>query len=51
MLREGSDYGRPIVVTQPESEVARAIDGVAAELARMGVRRIRLPVLNLAPKG
>ena len=51
VLREGSDYGRPIVVTQPESEVARAIDGVAGELAGMGVRRIRLPVLNLTPNG
>jgi ATP-binding protein involved in chromosome partitioning len=50
-LREGSDYGNPIVVTQPESEVARAIDAVAGELAGMGVRRIRLPVLNLAPNG
>src|ERR671914_560529 len=51
VLREGSDYGNPIVVSQPESEVARAIDGVAGELAGMGVRRIRLPVLNLTPNG
>jgi ATP-binding protein involved in chromosome partitioning len=47
-LREGSDVGAPILVTEPDSEASRAIDAVAARLLEMGVHRIRLPVVNLA---
>lgn len=47
-LREGGDSGRPIVASDPESEAAVAIDGVAGNLLMQGVSRIRLPVLNLA---
>lgn len=47
-LREGSDVGAPISVTEPDSEAARAIDAVAGNLLEMGVRRIQLPVLNIS---
>ena len=50
-LREGSDEGAPIVVTDPDSEAARTIDAVAGELIGMGARRIRLPVLNIGTPG
>jgi ATP-binding protein involved in chromosome partitioning len=47
-LREGSDAGAPILVTDPDSEAAHTIDALAGKLLEMGVRRIRLPVLNIA---
>jgi ATP-binding protein involved in chromosome partitioning len=47
-LREGGDTGSPIVVSDPDSEGGRAIDDVAANLLKMGVKKIRLPVLNIA---
>lgn len=46
-LREGSDMGAPILVTEPHSEAARALDSVAGKLLDMGTRRIRLPVVNI----
>lgn len=46
-LREGSDVGSPIVISHPESEAASAIEGVASKLLEMGVKRIKLPVLNV----
>jgi ATP-binding protein involved in chromosome partitioning len=50
-LREGSDRGTPIVVEDPRSEAAAAIDSVAAKLLEISTRRIRLPVVNIAPIG
>jgi ATP-binding protein involved in chromosome partitioning len=47
-LREGSDAGAPILVTDPDSEAAHTIDALAGKLLEMGVRRMRLPVLNIA---
>ncbi|HEV3472465.1 MAG TPA: Mrp/NBP35 family ATP-binding protein [Actinomycetota bacterium] len=47
-LREGSDVGAPILVTQPDSEASRTIDAIAGRLLEMGVRRVRLPVVNIA---
>jgi len=38
-VREGADVGRPIVVTEPESEAARAIDSIAAWLEENKPRR------------
>lgn len=52
MLREFADKGAPIVLQDPDSEVARALDAAAAELARLlppkpkGRKRISLPVLG-----
>ncbi|MGH2693490.1 MAG: Mrp/NBP35 family ATP-binding protein [Actinomycetota bacterium] len=50
-LREGGDIGTPIVVSEPESEAARAIEEVAAGLLDLAPRRINLPVLNISPPG
>jgi ATP-binding protein involved in chromosome partitioning len=47
-LREGGDMGNPIVVAEPHSEAARAIDTIAEKLLAMSPRRIRLPVVNIA---
>ncbi|QSB04589.1 Mrp/NBP35 family ATP-binding protein [Natronoglycomyces albus] len=49
-LREASDNGEPIVLSNPESEVAKAIDAVAEKLA---VRRESLAgkPLGLSPAG
>ncbi|MDQ3985763.1 MAG: Mrp/NBP35 family ATP-binding protein [Actinomycetota bacterium] len=46
-LREGGDNGVPIVVAEPDSEAAGAINTVVDGLLAMGVRKIRLPVLNV----
>jgi ATP-binding protein involved in chromosome partitioning len=48
-LREGGDRGTPIVISDPESEAAHAIDEVVSALLEMSPHRIRLPVLNLNP--
>ncbi len=40
----GQRRGRPIVVTEPDSQAARTIDAVADKLLDMSARRIRLPV-------
>jgi ATP-binding protein involved in chromosome partitioning len=47
-LREGGDVGNPILVTEPHSEAARAIDSIAGKLLEMSPRRIPLPVVNIA---
>jgi ATP-binding protein involved in chromosome partitioning len=48
-LREGSDRGAPVVVEEPQSEAARAIDAVAERLLEITARPIRLPVITIAP--
>lgn len=50
-LREGGDIGRPIVLSDPESEAARAISSVTDALVAMAPSRIRLPVLTMQPAG
>jgi ATP-binding protein involved in chromosome partitioning len=47
-LREGGDVGNPILVTEPHSEAARAIDSIAGKLLEMSPRRIPLPIVNIA---
>jgi ATP-binding protein involved in chromosome partitioning len=47
-LREGGDVGNPILVAEPDSEAARAIDSIAGKLLEMSPRRIPLPVVNIA---
>ncbi len=49
-LREGSDEGRPIVVTEPDSPAGRALLGAARELARVSRTVVRKP-LGLAVVG
>jgi ATP-binding protein involved in chromosome partitioning len=39
-LREGGDTGSPIVVTQPESEAARAFTEIATQLQEIAPRKI-----------
>jgi ATP-binding protein involved in chromosome partitioning len=46
-LREGGDVGDPIVVDQPESEAARAIEGIAEKLLKIAPPRIRLPLVDV----
>jgi ATP-binding protein involved in chromosome partitioning len=46
-LREGGDSGCPIVVSDPDSEAARAIDALAARVLDVRPRRMNLPVLNV----
>jgi ATP-binding protein involved in chromosome partitioning len=41
-LREGGDRGAPITATQPDSEAARALAGIADAL--LGTRRTRVPL-------
>jgi ATP-binding protein involved in chromosome partitioning len=50
-LREGGDRGVPIVVAEPESEAAQAIEGVVGNLLKIGPSRIQLPVLNVRGSG
>ena len=47
-LREGGDVGKPILVTEPHSEAAQAIDAIAGRLLEMSPLRIPLPVVNIA---
>jgi ATP-binding protein involved in chromosome partitioning len=49
-LREGGDSGRPIVVTDPGSPAARALDGVAQGLLGRG-RNLAGMQLGLTPAG
>ena len=49
-LREGGDSGRPIVVTDPGSPAARALDGVAQELVGRGRNLVGMQ-LGLTPAG
>jgi ATP-binding protein involved in chromosome partitioning len=46
-LRVGGDEGRPIVVTDPESEAAQAFVGIAGRLAARGRARIFRPELTI----
>jgi ATP-binding protein involved in chromosome partitioning len=46
-LREGSDTGQPIVVSEPEGEAAQAIAAVADSLLAATVRRRGLPLLRV----
>jgi ATP-binding protein involved in chromosome partitioning len=46
-LREGSDTGQPIVVSDPDGEAARAIGAVADALLAAPVRRRSLPLLRV----
>jgi ATP-binding protein involved in chromosome partitioning len=45
-LREGGDSGTPIMISDPESEAAQAIDAVASELLKIAPPRIRLPLMG-----
>jgi len=45
-LREGGDVGAPIIVTDPLSEAALAIDAIASELLKIAPPRIRLPLMG-----
>ncbi|MPZ73856.1 MAG: P-loop NTPase [Nitriliruptorales bacterium] len=45
-LREGSDRGTPIAVTEPESEATRAIASVAEALLTTRRARMSLPILQ-----
>jgi ATP-binding protein involved in chromosome partitioning len=49
-LREGGDKGRPIVVTDPDSPAARALDGIALGLVGRG-RNLAGMQLGLTPAG
>jgi ATP-binding protein involved in chromosome partitioning len=46
-LREGSDTGNPIVVSDPDGEAAHAIGHVADRLMAASVRRRSLPLLRV----
>jgi ATP-binding protein involved in chromosome partitioning len=46
-LREGSDTGQPIVLSEPDGEAAAAIGAVADALVAATVRRRGLPVLRV----
>lgn len=48
-LREGSDRGTPIVVSNPEDAAAKAIDSVAEELLKLS-RGLAGRKLNLSPR-
>ena len=47
-LRAGGDAGRPITVTEPDSEAARAFAAVAERLDALAPRRIRHPELRIS---
>ena len=49
-LREGGDAGRPIVVTDPQSAAAQALDGIALGLVGRG-RNLAGMQLGLTPAG
>jgi ATP-binding protein involved in chromosome partitioning len=46
-LREGSDTGQPIVVSDPDGEAARSVAGVADALLAASPRRRGLPLLRV----
>ncbi len=46
-LREGGDHGKPIVVSDPDSEAAQAFTAVGARLEEIGPRRIAHPELKI----
>jgi ATP-binding protein involved in chromosome partitioning len=46
-LREGGDSGEPVVVTSPDSEVARAFTALAATVAAQGPARVYRQELKL----
>lgn len=46
-VREGADQGEPVVVREPTSAAARAIDEVAGRLLALTPRRIRSPQLRV----
>ncbi|MPZ88929.1 MAG: P-loop NTPase [Nitriliruptorales bacterium] len=46
-LRAGSDVGRPVVLSDPDGEAARAIEAVADRLLTAPTRRRRLPLLKV----
>ena len=46
-VREGADRGEPVVVRQPDSEAARALDAVAGGLLDLAPTRIRRPQLRI----
>ncbi|HLI00122.1 MAG TPA: P-loop NTPase, partial [Acidimicrobiales bacterium] len=46
-LREGGDEGRPVTVTDTDSEAALAFDRLAAELAARGRSRVFRPELKI----
>ncbi len=46
-LREGGDHGRPIVVSDPDSEAAQAFTAIGARLEEIGPRRIAHPELKI----
>jgi ATP-binding protein involved in chromosome partitioning len=52
-LREGADEGKPVVVTDPDSEAARAIIDIAKQIAKTGpsLKGKRLPVLSMGGGG
>ncbi|MGH8933898.1 MAG: Mrp/NBP35 family ATP-binding protein [Egibacteraceae bacterium] len=45
-LREGGDEGRPIVVTDPDSQASAAIRAIADRIVELRPRRVPLPLLN-----
>jgi ATP-binding protein involved in chromosome partitioning len=46
-LREGGDAGRPVVVTDPDGEAARAFQAIAEEVVARGRARIFRPELTI----
>jgi ATP-binding protein involved in chromosome partitioning len=46
-LREGGDLGAPIVVTQPDGEVSRAVEDVATRLLAERPAKVRRPELRI----
>jgi ATP-binding protein involved in chromosome partitioning len=47
-LRVGGDVGRPITVTEPDSEAARAFAAIAERLDAVAPRRVRHPELRIS---
>jgi ATP-binding protein involved in chromosome partitioning len=47
-VREGSDRGVPVVVSDPGSEAAQALDSVAEQLLALAPARIRRPELRIS---
>ena len=46
-LREGGDHGLPVIVADPESEVAQAFRAIAATVAAQGPARVYRQELKL----